>query len=129
MRGGEILVALERVGASRDQVVEIDEAALALLPLVVGIDGGDVGRRARCMPPRHRDRVLVVARAHHARLGPFDLGRDLRCQQTGLAASPGNHGHEETHLAFEQRRHGATLFDRAPPELSERDRVEGAGSD
>src|SRR5258708_37179632 len=115
LRRGEVVVMLQRVGATGDQIVEVDQTALAFLAFVVGVDRGDVARRAWGMAPGHRDRVIVVARADHARLGPLDLGSDLCREQTALATTSRDHRDYHPDLRFEQRGHGATLFDRAPP--------------
>ena len=85
LRGGEVGVAFEHVGAARDEVVEVDEAAAPLLALVLAVHlghfGGRAGRRAR----GERDRLLVAVGAHEPRLGPLDLGRELGGAQPGLA--------------------------------------------
>jgi hypothetical protein len=62
LRGGEVGVVLERVGALPDEVVEVDEAALALLALVPAVDRRDLGGRARGIAVGDRDRLLVVVR-------------------------------------------------------------------
>ena len=129
LSGGEFVVALQHVGAARDQIVEVDEPALALLPFVTAVDRRHLGRRPRRGAAGGGDRVLVTVGLHEPGLGPLDLRRDLGCGQRGLPPAGREERDEDTDLALEQRGHGAALLFAPAPQLRERNGVEGAGGD
>ena len=104
LRGGELGVALEHVGAAGDQVVEVDQAALALLPLVVAVDRRDLGRRPGGGATGGGDRPLVAVGLHQPGLGPLDLRRQLGGEQRALAPADGQQRHQDPDLAFEEAR-------------------------
>ena len=129
LRVGERLVALERVGAPGDQVVEVDEPALALLALVGTEDLGDLVGGPWWVAPRLGRGARVAVGGDQPGLGPLDLGRDVGGGQSGLAAAPTDDRQEHAHLALEQGGHRAPGVVDAAAQLRERDRVERAGGD
>ena len=129
LRGGEVGVALEHIGAAGDEVVEVDEAPATLQALVLAVDVGDFGGRARGSARRERDRLLVPVGAHEPRLRPLDLGGELGGAQPGFAAADVDERHEQPHLTFEQRGHRALLVGGTATQLRERDGVERSGGD
>ena len=129
LRGRELGVALEHVGAPDDEVVEVDQPALALLALVVGEDRRHLGRRAGRGAPGQRDRDLVAVGLHQPGLRPLDLGGELGRGQRALAPALGEEPQEDPDLAVEQLGHGAALLVGPAPQLRERDGVERARGD
>ncbi len=130
LRGGELGVALEHVGAAGDEVVEVDEPALALLALVAAEDrrrprpagAGWCGRRRR--PPARSRRASPA--------GPWPTRSRRRARRRASAPSRPRRREqrqEDPDLAFEQRGHGAALFVGPAAELRQRDGVERAGGD
>ena len=71
--GGEPGVPLQRAGAGREQIVEVDDVAPGLGLFVFGEPGGDPGRGPTGSPARGACRFLVAVGADHARPGPGDL--------------------------------------------------------
>ena len=129
LRGAELRVAFHRVRAPRDEVVEVGEAATALLLLVGREHPGHLGRGARGSAPGDGDRALVGVGGDEAGLRPLDLARQLLGGEGGLAAASPDDGDEEADLALEQRGHRLALLGDPSPQLRERDGVEGAGGD
>ena len=130
LRCRELRVALERVGASGDEVVEVDEPALALLALVGAEDLGELVGGSGEVPAGRGGLARVAIGGDEARLGPLDLARHVGGGQRRFApAWPPDEGHEQADLALEQRRHRPAGVLDAPPKLRERDRVEGARGD
>ena len=130
LRGCERRVALDRVGAPAEQVVEVATPALALLGFVAGVEVGDLGRGHRRVPARPR--------RPRPRSAPGDRPRALAhsisaARSATSAVRPGpvapTSGAEQPRLRGQDRGCVPALFVRAPPELGERERVEGAGGD
>ena len=127
---GEVAVVADRASALDEHVVEVDERALALDPLVALVDRGDDRRRQRRPAARLVARAGVRRGIDHPCLGPFDLGRDVGGlhELTGAAALAGlaDERGEDAGLAVEQRWRRDPGVGPPLPELRERDRVEGA---
>ena len=121
---------VERVGAVDDQVVEVDQAAPALLALVAAEDRRDLDRGTWRSAPRGPDGLLVAVGGDEPRLRPFDLGGDLGRGQPGLAPPPdADQRDEEAHLAVEEGGSAAMCVGGATAELREGDCVERARRD
>ena len=129
LRGRELGVPLEHVGAAGDEVVEVDQAALALLALVVAVDHRDLAGGPGRGAAGGGDGPLVGVGLHQARLGPLDLRRQLGGEQRALAPAHRQQRQQDPDLALEEAGHGATLLVGAPPELRQCDGVEGPGGD
>ncbi len=127
---GEVAVVADRASALDEHVVEVDERAFALHPLVALVDRGDDRRRQRWPAARLVARTGVRRGIDHPCLGPFDLGRDVGGlhELTGAAALAGlaDERGEDAGLAVEQRWRRDPGVGPPLPELRERDRVEGA---
>ncbi len=117
--------------AQDEHVVEVDEGSLALDPLVALVDRGNRARRERRAASRSLGFRRVVRRVDHPRLGPLDLGGDIRrlrrCTGTGAPGRLRDEGRQDRRLAIEQRRRRLALVTPALAQLGEGDRVEGAG--
>ena len=77
LRGREVGVALDRVGAPSEEIVEVEPALAALLGLVAGVEVGELGRRSGQPALGRPGRGGVLLGRDHARLRPLDLGRDI----------------------------------------------------
>ena len=129
LRGGERRVALDRVGAPAEQVVEVATPALALLGFVAGVEVGDLGRGHRRVPARRDGRGRVALREMAARLGPLDLRREVGDERGAAGTGRADERRQQPRLRRQDRGCLPALFVRAPPELGERERVERAGGD
>ena len=112
LRCGEGLVVLERVAAQRQQVVEVEQPAPPLLPLVPGVDGGDLRRRTGWCAAGEAHRRLVAVGLDQAGLRPLDLAGELRRHDPCLGAAGRDQGHEQAGLALEEDRGGAAPLGR-----------------
>ena len=77
LRRREFGVALEGVGRACQQVVEVEEVALALLQFVALVQRGNFGGRPRQPPVRGACRRDELLGRHHACLRPLDFGGDV----------------------------------------------------
>jgi len=126
LRGGELAVAFERVGAPPHEVLEVGEAPLALRLLVALVGLGHRGERPRRVAAGGFGRDRVRLRPQQLGLGPLDLARDLRRRQRRLGPAPTHDRDEEPDLALDHLGRGAALVERTAAQLRERDGVDGA---
>ena len=124
--GRELGVGLERLRREPDQIVEVDEAALALLLLVPAVHVGDAFERELRAAPGARGGLGVGGRTGQPRLRPLDLARDLEDRDLTVGAALADERREHARLAVQQLGHArpAVLVERA--QLRERDGVERA---
>ena len=108
LRGREVTVVAHRTCALDEHVVEVDQPAFALQPLVALVDRRHDRRCQRRAAAGFVARARVRTGVDHARLRPFDLGRDIGgLHVLRLPAALGrlaDQRREETGFAVEQRR-------------------------
>jgi hypothetical protein len=133
LRGGERRVGFDRVCAPPQEVVEVATAPARLLGFVARVDLRHASRGDRQPSLGARGGGDVCVGTHHARLGPLDLGRQVRERGSPArrACRPGpvEHCREHACLRAEDRRRLAALLDRPSAQLGECQRVEGPRGD
>ena len=107
-------------------VVEVEQPALALGRLVVGVDLGEAVGSAQRMPPaRSARRLGVVLGGHEASLAPADLVADVG---HGRAVGPGPQFGDQACDVVEDPGRASAGVGRMATKLGESDSVEGPGS-
>ena len=129
LRGGELGVALEHVGAAGDEVVEVDEPALALLALVAAEDAGDLGRRARRGAAGGGDGPLVAVGLDQRALAHSISDASSAARSAPSRPAPASSGTRMRTLRSSRPGIGAALLLGPAPQLREGDGVERAGGD
>ena len=133
LRVAELLIARQGVAAPDDEIVEVEQAPLALRLLVHPVQLGHLRQRARGFTAGRGDDHGVAVGSDESGLGPLDLAGDLHRRDGALGPrrSPclAQHRGEESDLAVEQRRHRPTPVPLTRPQLREGDRVERARGD
>ena len=101
---GELVVASDAVCTSMQHVVEVEEAPLALLRLVAGVQLGELCRSARKAARRGAGRVGELVGCDQSCLGPLDLGRDIVDRSRRVPPAPTEQRSEQATLAVEHAR-------------------------
>ena len=130
--GREVGVALDRVGAPTEEIVEVEPALAALLGFVAGVELGELARPGAAAGARRRGPRRRTARAGSSGPSPTrsrPRRRRSPARPTRPTAPRAEQRPEHPALAVEDARRLLAAVGGAAAELGQRERVEGAGGD